>query len=127
MLRIALLALKDVHAYYGQIQALRGVSLDVDEGEIVTLIGANGAGKTTTLRTISGLLPAAPGHDHLAAPTSTAWRPHEVVERGICQAPEGRGSSPDDRAGEPRDGRVRGQGSDRRRPTSTVSSSSSRG
>ena len=58
---MALLELNDVHTYYGAIHALRGVSLYVDEGEIVTLIGSNGAGKSTTLRTISGLLSLAPG------------------------------------------------------------------
>ena len=59
-----LLELDDVHVHYGKVEALKGISITVDEGEIVTLIGANGAGKTTTLKTISGLRPVAAGHDH---------------------------------------------------------------
>ena len=61
---MAMLEVKDVHTFYGNIEALKGVSLEVEEGEIVTLIGSNGAGKSTTLRSISGLNAAARGHDH---------------------------------------------------------------
>jgi branched-chain amino acid transport system ATP-binding protein len=86
----ALLDLKDVHTYYGAIHALRGVTMHVDEGEIVTLIGSNGAGKSTTLRTISGLLRPREGSIHLGSERIDGHRPHEVVELGICQAPEGR-------------------------------------
>ena len=86
----ALLELKDVHTYYGAIHALRGVTLNVDEGEIVTLIGSNGAGKSTTLRTISGLLRPREGSIHLGGNRIDGKRPHEVVELGVCQSPEGR-------------------------------------
>ena len=86
----ALLELKDVHTYYGAIHALRGVTLSVDEGEIVTLIGSNGAGKSTTLRTISGLLRPREGSIHLGGNRIDGKRPHEVVELGVCQSPEGR-------------------------------------
>jgi branched-chain amino acid transport system ATP-binding protein len=86
----ALLELKDIHTYYGAIHALRGVTLHVDEGEIVTLIGSNGAGKSTTLRTISGLLRPREGSIQLAGNRIDGKRPHEVVELGICQSPEGR-------------------------------------
>ena len=87
---MALLELQDVHTYYGNIHALKGISLAVAEGEIATLIGSNGAGKSTTLRTISGLLTPRRGQitfngrriDHLPA--------HEIVKLGISQAPEGR-------------------------------------
>ena len=86
----ALLELKDVHTYYGAIHALRGVTMHVDEGEIVTLIGSNGAGKSTTLRTISGLLRPREGSIHLGGTRIDGHRPHEVVELGVCQSPEGR-------------------------------------
>jgi branched-chain amino acid transport system ATP-binding protein len=87
---VALLELRDVHTYYGAIHALRGVSMKVDEGEIVTLIGSNGAGKSTTLRTISGLLRPREGEIRLRDERIDARRPHEIVELGICQSPEGR-------------------------------------
>ena len=86
----ALLELKEVHTYYGAIHALRGVTLNVDDGEIVTLIGSNGAGKSTTLRTISGLLRPREGSITLAGDRIDGKRPHEVVELGVCQSPEGR-------------------------------------
>ena len=89
-----LLELSDVHVHYGQVQALRGVSLQVDEGEIVTLIGANGAGKTTTLKTISGVRPVTSGTITFEGEDITGMAPHKLVERGICQAPEGRGIFP---------------------------------
>ena len=87
---MALLELADVHTYYGAIHALRGVTMTVDEGEIVTLIGSNGAGKSTTLRTISGLLKPRQGEIRLRGERIDHHRPHEIVEMGVCQAPEGR-------------------------------------
>jgi branched-chain amino acid transport system ATP-binding protein len=87
---VALLELNDIHTYYGAIHALRGVSMKVDEGEIVTLIGSNGAGKSTTLRTISGLLRPREGEIKLRDERIDGRRPHEIVALGICQSPEGR-------------------------------------
>ena len=87
---MAILELKDVHAYYGNIHALSGISLTVDEGEIVTLIGANGAGKSTTLKTISGLLRPRSGEIRFAGERIDGLRPDLVVSLGICQSPEGR-------------------------------------
>ena len=87
---MALLEVKDIHTYYGKIHALQGVSLTVDEGEIVTLIGANGAGKTTTLGTISGLLVPQNGRIVFNGEDMTHVKPHEVVTRGVVQVPEGR-------------------------------------
>jgi branched-chain amino acid transport system ATP-binding protein len=86
----ALLELTDVHTYYGAIHALRGVTLSVEEGEVVTLIGSNGAGKSTTLRTISGLLRPRSGEIRLGGNRIDGKRPHEIVELGVCQSPEGR-------------------------------------
>jgi branched-chain amino acid transport system ATP-binding protein len=87
---VALLELKDVHTYYGAIHALRGISMAVEAGEIVTLIGSNGAGKSTTLRTISGLLRPRQGSISLGDRRLDGLRPHEIVRLGVCQAPEGR-------------------------------------
>jgi branched-chain amino acid transport system ATP-binding protein len=87
---MALLDVQDLHVYYGQIHALKGVSLSVDSGEIVTLIGANGAGKSTTLKTISGLLKPRQGHVVLAGENLGAFPAHEIVEKGVVQVPEGR-------------------------------------
>ena len=87
---MALLELKGVDAFYARIQALHGVSLNVDRGEIVALIGSNGAGKTTTLRTISGLMHPAAGTIMFDGRDISEMAPHRVVELGICQAPEGR-------------------------------------
>src|SRR5215204_4009744 len=87
---MALLELNDIHTYYGAIHALRGVTLTVDEGEIVTLIGSNGAGKSTTLRTISGQLRPRQGEITLRGKRIEGRAPHEIVELGVCQAPEGR-------------------------------------
>lgn len=87
---MALLELSDIHTYYGAIHALRGVSLEVEEGEIVTLIGSNGAGKSTTLRTISGQLRPRQGEIRLRGDRIDQRRPHEIVELGVCQSPEGR-------------------------------------
>jgi branched-chain amino acid transport system ATP-binding protein len=84
------LELNDIHTYYGAIHALRGVTLSVEEGEIVTLIGSNGAGKSTTLRTISGQLKPRQGEISLRGERIDDKRPHEIVELGVCQAPEGR-------------------------------------
>jgi branched-chain amino acid transport system ATP-binding protein len=88
---MALLELNDVHTYYGNIHALKGISLTVDKGEVVTLIGANGAGKTTTLRTISGLLSPRHGSITLDGEDLTQYKAHELVARGIAMVPEGRG------------------------------------
>ena len=101
-----LLELNDVHTYYGAIHALRGVTLSIEEGEIVTLIGSNGAGKSTTLRTISGLLKPRQGQITLRGKQIAGMPPHEIVGLGICQSPEGRGLRPDDRPREPGDGRL---------------------
>ena len=87
---MALLEIKDLHTYYGKIHALRGVSLAVDDGEIVTLIGANGAGKTTTLNTISGLLVPKAGSVHFDGEDVTHAAPHDVTTKGVVQVPEGR-------------------------------------
>jgi branched-chain amino acid transport system ATP-binding protein len=87
---MALLEIENIHTYYGKIHALRGISLSVEQGEIVTLIGANGAGKTTTLNTICGIYPAAEGTIRLNGEDITQLRPHEIVARGVGQAPEGR-------------------------------------
>jgi branched-chain amino acid transport system ATP-binding protein len=87
---MALLELRDVNAFYGRIQALRKVSLEVDKGEVVALIGSNGAGKTTTLRTISGLMHPAGGSIHFDGRDITRTGPSTIVELGICQSPEGR-------------------------------------
>jgi branched-chain amino acid transport system ATP-binding protein len=86
-----LLECRDIHTYYGKIHALKGVSLTVNEGEIVTLIGANGAGKSTTLKTISGLLAPTAGEVLLGGEQVTGARAHELVARGIVHVPEGRG------------------------------------
>jgi branched-chain amino acid transport system ATP-binding protein len=85
-----LLEVTDVHAHYGSIEALRGVSLTVDEGEVVTMIGSNGAGKSTTLRSISGLTPATSGKVSFGGEEITRVPAHEIVIRGIALAPEGR-------------------------------------
>jgi branched-chain amino acid transport system ATP-binding protein len=84
------LDLKDVHTYYGSIHALKGISLQVREGEIVTLIGANGAGKSTTLRSINGLNHPRKGRISFQGTDITNVVPHKVVKMGIAQSPEGR-------------------------------------
>jgi branched-chain amino acid transport system ATP-binding protein len=86
----AILEVERIDVFYGRIQALRGVSLHVDEGEIVTLIGANGAGKTTTLRAISGLTPASAGAVRLRGQDITRLQAEDIVPKGIGHAPEGR-------------------------------------
>jgi branched-chain amino acid transport system ATP-binding protein len=87
---MAMLELRDVHSYYGHIHALKGISLSVEKGEIVTLIGANGAGKTTTLRTISGLLHPRHGSIWLEGERLDGLPPEIIVRRGVGQSPEGR-------------------------------------
>jgi len=88
------LELTNVHTYYGKIHALKGVSLSVQQGEIVTLIGSNGAGKTTTLRTISGLLRPRQGDIRLNGISTLALPPHKIVAMGVGHVPEGRGIFP---------------------------------
>ena len=86
-----LLQINNVHAYYGNIHALKGISLEVNEGEIVSLIGSNGAGKTTTLRTICGLLRPRQGHILFAGEDIGHIPPHNLIPKGIVMVPEGRG------------------------------------
>ena len=90
-IEMALLEINDVHAYYGKIHALKGISLQVEQGEIVALIGGNGAGKTTTLRTISGLMHPHAGTVYFDGDDLTQYAPHELVPRGVAMVPEGRG------------------------------------
>jgi branched-chain amino acid transport system ATP-binding protein len=87
---VALLELDDVHTFYGNIEALKGVSLEVEEGEIVTLIGSNGAGKSTTLRSISGLTPPRVGSIRFKGKHIGETAPQEIVRLGISLSPEGR-------------------------------------
>jgi len=87
---MAILELESVDAFYGRIQALRGVSIKVEKGEIVALIGSNGAGKTTTLRTISGLMHPQSGTIRFDSHDITRTGPSRIVEMGVCQSPEGR-------------------------------------
>ncbi len=86
-----LLEVRDVHTYYGNIHALKGVSLSVEKGEIVTLIGGNGAGKTTTLRTICGLLKPRSGQILLDGKDLANFKAHQIVDQGVAMVPEGRG------------------------------------
>ena len=86
----AMLEVENVHTFYGNIHALRGLSLTVNEGEIVTLIGANGAGKSTTLNTISGIVQPREGRIRLRGDDLTGVPPHTIVSRGVVQVPEGR-------------------------------------
>jgi branched-chain amino acid transport system ATP-binding protein len=85
-----ILELNDVHTYYGSIHALKGISLEVHEGEIVTLLGANGAGKSTTLRSINGLNRPRQGSIRFQGKDITSVAAHDIVKRGIAQSPEGR-------------------------------------
>jgi len=89
-----LLEVENLHVFYGRIEAIKGISFTVDEGEIVTLIGANGAGKSTTLKTISGVRPVAQGRIIFDGQDITKMPAHKRTEIGICQAPEGRGIFP---------------------------------
>jgi branched-chain amino acid transport system ATP-binding protein len=88
---MALLEVENVHAYYGNIHALKGITATVEKGEIVTLIGANGAGKTTTLRTISGLMKPALGKVALEGEDLGRYKAHELATKGVAMVPEGRG------------------------------------
>ncbi len=85
-----LLELENVHAYYGHIHALKGITITIEEAEIVTLIGANGAGKSTTLKAISRLIHPRHGTIKLAGEDLSAYKPHEIVAKGVVQVPEGR-------------------------------------
>ena len=85
-----MLEVENIHSYYGNIQALKGISLTVDKGEIVTLIGANGAGKSTTLRTITGILKTREGHVRLEGEELAKYKPFEIVYKGVAMVPEGR-------------------------------------
>jgi len=87
---MAMLEVQDVHTYYGHIQALKGISLEVQQGEIVTLIGSNGAGKSTTLKTISGLLHPRQGTVTLNGKSLNSVPPHKIASMGVAQSPEGR-------------------------------------
>lgn len=86
-----MLEINDIHTYYGNIHALRGISLKVDEGEIVTLIGANGAGKSTTLKSISGLTKPQRGSVILEGEDLAPYKAHEIAHKGVSLVPEGRG------------------------------------
>jgi len=88
---MAMLEVRNIHTYYGNIHALKGISITVDEGEIVTLIGGNGAGKTTTLRSISGLIPPRSGDIYFEGEKISDTPAHELVFKGITMVPEGRG------------------------------------
>lgn len=88
---MAMLDVREIHTYYGNIHALKGISLEVNQGEIVTLIGANGAGKTTTLRTISGLLKPREGSITMNGEDLAKYPAHELAFKGIAMVPEGRG------------------------------------
>jgi branched-chain amino acid transport system ATP-binding protein len=88
---MSMLQVDNVHTYYGNIHALKGITLNIDKGEIVTLIGGNGAGKTTTLRTISGLLTPREGTIALNGEDLRKYKAHEIVYKGVSMVPEGRG------------------------------------
>jgi len=85
-----MLEVENIHSYYGNIHALKGISLTVEKGEIVTLIGANGAGKSTTLRTITGVMKPSEGHVRLDGEDLAPYKPHEIVYKGMSMVPEGR-------------------------------------
>ena len=87
---MAMLEVKDLHVYYGVIQALKGISFEVNQGEVIALIGANGAGKTTTLQTLTGLLSAKEGSVVFEGKDITKVPAHKIVEMGIAHVPEGR-------------------------------------
>jgi branched-chain amino acid transport system ATP-binding protein len=87
---MAMLEVDNIHSYYGNIHALKGISLTVEKGEIVTLIGANGAGKSTTLRSITGIMKPHEGHIRLEGEDLARYKPHEIVFKGVSMVPEGR-------------------------------------
>ncbi len=87
---MAMLSIKDLQVYYGAINAIKGISFDVEQGEIIALIGANGAGKTTTLHTITGLVPAKHGSVMFGGKDLTKTPPHKIVSMGMAHVPEGR-------------------------------------
>jgi branched-chain amino acid transport system ATP-binding protein len=87
---MAMLEVENIHSYYGNIHALKGVSLTVDKGEIVTLIGGNGAGKSTTLRSITGIMKPLEGYVRLEGEDLAPFKAHEIVYKGIAMVPEGR-------------------------------------
>lgn len=91
---MSLLSLENIHSYYGHIHALKGISVEVHEGEIVTLIGSNGAGKSTTLRTISGMMHPREGSITLKGKDISRMEPHDIVLAGLGHVPEGRGIFP---------------------------------
>ncbi len=91
---MSLLEIDNIHSYYGHIHALKGISLKVNEGEIVTLIGSNGAGKSTALRTISGMMHPKKGKIILEGKDISRKEPHEIVHSGMVHVPEGRGIFP---------------------------------
>lgn len=90
---MALLSVKDLHVSYGAIKAVRGISFDINEGEIVTLIGANGAGKSTTLNTVSGLIKPDSGSVEFDGASIVGVPAHKVMQRGLASAPRGGASS----------------------------------
>ena len=85
-----MLKLNNIQTFYGNIQALKGVTIEISEGEIITLIGANGAGKTTTLMAVSGIVPPRSGEIFFMGAPITGMEPDKIVSLGICQVPEGR-------------------------------------
>ena len=87
---MAMLEVKDLHVYYGMIHAIKGVSFEVEKGEVIALIGANGAGKTTILHTISGLIAPKGGSILFEGNELTKVQPHRIVSLGMAQVPEGR-------------------------------------
>lgn len=87
---MAMLKVENIHSYYGNIHALKGISLTVEDGEIVTLIGGNGAGKTTTLRSITGILKPRQGRVLIEGLDLGAYKPHQIVYKGVAMVPEGR-------------------------------------
>ena len=91
---MSLLSLNNIHSYYGHIHALKGISVEVNEGEVVTLIGSNGAGKSTTLRTVSGMMHPSEGSIVLDGKDISKMEPHDIVLAGLGHVPEGRGIFP---------------------------------
>ena len=127
-LTMALLELDDIHTFYGNIEALKGISITVEEGEIVTLIGSNGAGKSTTLRSISGLTPPRQGSIRFDGKEIAETAPQDIVRLGISQSPEGRHCFQRmTRAREPRPRRLPAPRRRGRRRPATGCSSCSRG